>query len=113
MPSLFSAISIHSSITCLDQMSNFVSEPPVLSSSISMEDADPLFWIRNNREAIPPLRIDCGTEDPLLEANRLLHAKLNQEQIAHSYYERPGGHNWHYWRTNIKDTLLFVNHCCK
>lgn len=55
----------------------------------------------------PPLRIDCGLEDDLLEANRALHAALEQAGVRHLYAERPGGHDWPYWTRTLEDTLTF------
>lgn len=57
---------------------------------------------------LPPLRLDCGTEDPLLGANRALHAALDAAGIAHTYVEHPGGHDWAYWASHLEDTLRFV-----
>lgn len=56
---------------------------------------------------LPPLRIDCGCDDALLEANRTLHLALEQAGVRHSYAERPGGHDWAYWMRALEDTLVF------
>jgi len=58
-------------------------------------------------QALPPLRIDCGLEDPYLEANRALHRALAQAGIAHHYAERPGAHDWDYWSATLASTLQF------
>jgi putative tributyrin esterase len=57
--------------------------------------------------APPPLRIDCGLEDGLLDANRALHAALAKAAVGHLYAERPGGHDWAYWTRALEDTLTF------
>jgi enterochelin esterase-like enzyme len=105
----FSGISAHSAITHISQMSQFVEEP--LSAYIdrveSQETLDPLYWMRKNRDTLPPLRMDCGLEDSLLEANRIFHRSLLEEQIEHIYEEFPGGHEWPYWELYIEKTLLF------
>ncbi|MBI5724914.1 MAG: esterase family protein [Planctomycetes bacterium] len=54
------------------------------------------------------LRIDCGTEDFLLDENRGFHAHLNKLGIGHFYKEYPGSHNWDYWDVHIRETLSFV-----
>ena len=46
--------------------------------------------------ALPRMRIDCGTEDFLLDANRMFHAELQHLAIPHQYHESPGGHEWDY-----------------
>jgi enterochelin esterase-like enzyme len=103
-----SGISAHSSITHISQMANFVEEP--LShylSAASLEELDPLYWILRNRKILPELRIDCGTEDTLLSANRHLHNALDDAAIDHQYFEYEGGHEWPYWAAHISDSLRF------
>ncbi|MFW6066652.1 MAG: alpha/beta hydrolase, partial [Planctomycetota bacterium] len=39
------------------------------------------------------LRLDCGTEDFLIEHNRLFHAHLQRLGVEHEYEEHPGDHN--------------------
>lgn len=50
---------------------------------------------------------DCGTEDFYYEANHKLHEKMLQLKIPHDYTERPGKHEWAYWRNSIQYHLLF------
>jgi S-formylglutathione hydrolase FrmB len=59
-------------------------------------------------DKLPALRIDCGTEDFLLDANREYHSHLKAEGIPHEYEEHPGAHNWDYWDIHIQDTLKFL-----
>lgn len=54
------------------------------------------------------LRIDCGTEDYLIEENRAYHAHLEELDVRHDYREYPGMHNWDYWDLHIRETLSFV-----
>jgi len=104
----FAGISGHSSITELSQMSAFVEES---LSSYAAETEWPelsvLSTIRENAAAMPPFRFDCGTDDPLIEANRELHLQLQASGIHHTYEEFPGGHDWNYWTRHIEETLLF------
>ena len=58
---------------------------------------------------LPALRIDCGTEDFLLEQNRGFHKHLESLHIAHEYQEFPGGHEWPYWEKHVEETLLFCD----
>lgn len=55
----------------------------------------------------PLLRIDCGTEDFLIEQNRAFHALLVRRKVAHEYEEHPGGHCWDYWDRHIQTALAF------
>jgi S-formylglutathione hydrolase FrmB len=54
------------------------------------------------------LRLDCGTEDFLIEHNRAFHAHLGKLGVAHEYAEHPGTHDWDYWDAHIQETLQFV-----
>ena len=56
---------------------------------------------------LPAMRIDCGTDDFLIEDNRLLHEKLSALRIPHEYEEFPGGHSWDYWDLHVREALAF------
>lgn len=51
--------------------------------------------------------IDCGNDDGFANINRQLHAKMLALKIPHDYTERPGKHDWNYWRNSIQFHLLF------
>lgn len=53
------------------------------------------------------LIIDDGIEDAFIEGNRRLHQKLLLLKIPHEYIERPGKHNWDYWKYAVHFQLLF------
>ena len=57
---------------------------------------------------LPALRLDCGTDDFLLDSNRQFHAHLDEIGVEHVYEEFPGNHNWAYWDEHITATLDFV-----
>ena len=59
------------------------------------------------RDALPALRIDCGTSDFLIEQNRDFHAHLNELNIAHEYEEYPGAHDWGYWDKHVQSAIRF------
>lgn len=50
---------------------------------------------------------DCGTGDAFFSVNHLLHEKMLKLKIPHEYTERPGKHEWAYWRNSIQYHLLF------
>ncbi len=62
---------------------------------------------RGESSTRPALRIDCGTEDFLIEHNRRFHAHLQKLGIEHEYVEHAGEHNWDYWDEHVKDTIAF------
>ncbi len=51
--------------------------------------------------------IDCGAEDRVLPMNRAMHEKMLKLKIPHDYTERPGDHNWDYWKVAIDYQLLY------
>lgn len=103
----FKGISAHSSITDYRQKQAFVEEPLDDFKLKPGEVTCVAEAIRMNRAHLPPLRFDCGTDDPLIEHNRKLHQTLRDEGIQHHYQEYPGGHTWRYWSAHLADTLRF------
>jgi len=53
------------------------------------------------------LIFDCGVKDFFFDANKRLHEKMLSRNIPHDYIERPGEHNWIYWRNAVKYQLQF------
>jgi len=58
-------------------------------------------------EKRPALRLDCGTEDFLLEDNRAFHAHLSEIGYPHEYEEFPGAHTWDYWDIHVQEAIAF------
>ena len=56
-----------------------------------------------------PVKIifDCGNKDIFIRSNRGLHQKMLELNIPHTYIERPGEHNWDYWRNSLPFQLLY------
>jgi S-formylglutathione hydrolase FrmB len=53
--------------------------------------------------------IDIGTEDFFYKDNHALHEKMVRLKIPHEYIERPGKHDWPYWRNAVQYQLLFFS----
>lgn len=102
-------ISAHSSVTSIEDLERFVSDPLDEYRNSGAENVSILHWVRENRAMLPPIRFDCGLEDSLLEANRTLHAALHEEEIPHTYEEYDGGHTWKYWQNHLRETYRFVS----
>jgi len=100
-------ISAHSAITQVAQLPQFIASPAEAFQYAGEVETDMLHWATANIHHLPPLRFDCGTEDPLIEANRELHGALTRLKIPHEYQEFPGGHDWPYWMAHIRQTLAF------
>lgn len=106
-PELFQGISGHSSITRLEEMALFVEEDTAIYQQPDPERENVIDLLLKNKDRLPPLRFDCGTEDELIEGNRTLHKELVAAGIAHTYEEFSGGHEWPYWEEHLRDTLRF------
>ena len=105
-PERFLAASGHSSATHLEQLRDYVEEPLATFTALE-EDRSVLDNLLRQKSRPLRLRFDCGTEDPLLEANRFLHKSLESAGVAHVYEEFPGGHNWPYWEKYLERSLRF------
>lgn len=51
--------------------------------------------------------VDCGTDDFIYGMSKLAHEKMMKLKIKHDYSERPGKHDWAYWRNAIQYQALF------
>ncbi len=101
------AVSAHSSITQVAQLSEFIPYPAQAFQYAGELETDLLHWAKVNHDKLPPIRFDCGTEDPLIGANRELNRALKELHVPHIYEEFPGGHDWQYWTTHVRNTLAF------
>jgi putative tributyrin esterase len=106
---IFKGFSGHSSITNLVQMKLFVEEGLENYVQDDKTNEDVFDTIRKNVHSIPPFRFDCGTSDLLIEHNRELHRKLEENGINHIYEEFSGAHEWPYWEKHISKSLLIFS----
>ncbi|MBD8899796.1 alpha/beta hydrolase-fold protein [Rhodanobacter sp. DHG33] len=81
--------------------------------STAPADRSVLTALTGGNVPLPPLRIDCGLDDPCIEANRALHRELQRHGITHHYAEGPGGHDWDYWSATLESTLRFFGHALR
>ncbi|MCB1224462.1 MAG: esterase family protein [Verrucomicrobiales bacterium] len=103
----FAGLSAHSSVTDGEDLKRFLLKRSGEMDLVEQDPLDAFSCLQNHAENLPPLRLDCGLEDELLEANRRLHARLLEAGIPHDYAEFPGGHTWEYWETHLADALRF------
>lgn len=68
---------------------------------------DDLYALASHVEVAPKIRIDCGTEDFLLDDNRAFHAHLTEVGVAHEYEEFAGAHDWSYWDLHVQEQIAF------
>jgi len=69
--------------------------------------------LRNGKTDSLTIIFDCGVDDFYIEPNRKFHEKLLQLKYPHDYIERPGIHDWNYWRIAIQYQLLFFSNYFK
>ncbi len=101
-PSTFTAVAAHSSVTSLAGLQQFGRAP--LDDSIDDRDLATLLCETNG---LPPLALDCGVDDFLVDDNRRLHRALTAGGVAHTYDESAGGHEWPYWQRRLPIALQF------
>jgi S-formylglutathione hydrolase FrmB len=53
--------------------------------------------------------IDCGIQDFIYGMSKAAHEKLMSLKIPHDYIERPGKHDWNYWRNAVQYQLLYFH----
>ena len=102
-------ISAHSAVTRLEDLQPFVANSMEPYRFSGVDNTQIAHWATTHREKLPPIRFDCGREDSLLEANRALHAALQNLGIPHAYEEHAGGHTWEYWQTHVRRTFRFIS----
>jgi enterochelin esterase-like enzyme len=106
---IFTAVSAHSALTNILQMTSLVEENIENYLQEDKSEEDVFATILKYKDQLPAISFDCGTSDSLLESNRLLHEKLVENNIMHDYEEYEGGHEWAYWQEHIVDSLLFFS----
>jgi putative tributyrin esterase len=106
-PTVYKAASAHSALTDLSQIDALIEESRAHWAS-EPSNTSVLEALRGARQ-LPALRLDCGKSDALLNANRQLHQSLLDLGIAHDYEEFEGGHDWHYWRNHLANSLRFFS----
>lgn len=94
-----------SSITDFDEMQLFVGD--LGDYAIEPRRRRVLDSILANRDHLPRIRFDCGSDDPLIDGNRRLHTELDAAGVAHEWAEYGGGHEWAYWHAHLGEAIRF------
>jgi len=112
-PQIFSAAGSMSGGVDLTEAKNQFEVVKVLGDTKNFADNWNKYSVINLVEIKPSdslaLIIDDGIEDIFIAGNRNLHQKMLALKIAHEYIERPGKHNWDYWRYAINFQLLYFH----
>lgn len=107
-PDRIAAASAHSALTSTEMLASITGDNHS-GFSDRAEDETILAALLHTDHPLPPLRFDCGVDDPLLDANRNLHQVLVTAGISHGFVERAGRHDWRYWGRNISTSLRFFS----
>lgn len=106
-PERYKAASAHSSFCDISQIDPLIEES---RQHWATDDASSsVLAALRSAKRLPALRFDCGIEDAYLHENRQLHKDLIELNIAHTYEEFSGGHEWSYWQTHLADSLRFFS----
>lgn len=57
---------------------------------------------------LPALHVSCGTEDELIDDNRLFVERCRAAGVSVSASFGPGEHDWAYWDARIQDVLAWL-----
>ena len=108
-PGRFRSVHAHSAALGFAHDPRYVETPEFarIVGAPSVGGKDDLFHLASRVEKPPTIRIDCGTEDFLLDDNRAFHRHLDGIGLAHEYEEFPGSHDWTYWDHHVKGQLAF------
>lgn len=64
--------------------------------------------LKETGEEIPQIYMTCGTEDFLIEENRLFYDFLIEEGVAVEYIESPGVHDWAFWNEYLEPSIKWL-----
>lgn len=112
-PDTFASVNSHSGALMHARKAQTVMDPAefrrIFGPRPENTDHDLVHLTQKARRAgkLPRIRIDCGTEDFLLQENRQFHDVLQRMKVPHEYAEFPGTHNWDYWDTHVQEALAF------
>ncbi|MBQ9967940.1 MAG: hypothetical protein IJO88_04380 [Oscillospiraceae bacterium] len=125
-PDLFGKIACISGAFILDDL--MIGDPEVVGSpsnighfkdlfgDIPSLDGDasrhPLYAIEamENKQALPPVLLSCGTEDLLHKRNVKLYRRMLRSNLDVSWHEASGSHNWGFFHRAILHAFEWIYH---
>lgn len=103
------AAAAHSPITDLDDLAAFTVVDVGTTLSLPATERSLAAVIGQATDGRRPCFFDCGTNDPLIDANRRLHEALDRSGVAHTYEEYDGSHDWSSWHRRLEVGLRFLD----
>jgi S-formylglutathione hydrolase FrmB len=87
-------------------------EPAFGKDTTAWQARDPMHMARalagQRGGLLPPLYLDCGTEDFLLGQNDAFAAQLRNAGFSFTYQRWPGEHTWDYWRAHAAEAATWL-----
>ena len=109
-PGMFESVSATSGFFDPQRLFDFVPEAAKRmwgdAENMAAHDVFALLGDPGRREGVR-FGLDCGVDDPLIDENRRMRARLTGLGVAHGYAEHAGGHTWDYWAAHLEDHLRF------
>lgn len=112
-PALFSSVSSLSGALDLERARS----RPALQRALGAYDDDPALWqrwsarhvLQRQRQTAHsfPLLLTVGASDLWAESHRELSVELQALQVAHTFRELPGGHDWQHWVRLLPEHIAF------
>lgn len=81
----------------LDQLEDSENNPEILIKKLIKEN-----------KSIPNLYMACGTEDFLIQENRVFYNFLKENKVDVEYIESPGEHNWEFWNYYLEPSMKWL-----
>lgn len=96
------------------QIADYYYYRSVFGDLMSLEESDnnPEYIIKDKiakGEKLPPVFMACGTEDILLEQNRLYRDFLQQMNVSLTYHESKGTHDWNFWSEYLEPAIQWLD----
>ncbi|MBU2918857.1 prolyl oligopeptidase family serine peptidase [Psychrosphaera sp. F3M07] len=108
-PSLFQGISAHSAVTSLEDLQQFIQNPITDYQCEFEHESNLVYWLGKNAKQLPPIRLDCGSDDSLFTSNLALTNAMATLGLKFTFDRYSGGHEWAYWHKHIATTITFFD----
>lgn len=105
----FNGVAAHSSITELSDLRYFVKTPLSNYDCADSNEGNIVYWMEKNKDILPPLQFDCGSDDILFKSNCRFNESLTALGVEHQFEIFDGGHEWPYWHQHVQRDFLFFS----
>ena len=73
-------------------------------------EKDPMYCVKKAvlQKNMPEVYQAVGTEDFLIEENRMMKKRLEKEGVKVTYYEAEGIHDWSFWNKYLPEAVEWL-----